>query len=463
MAVQNKSKGILNINCPENCNNKVYINPNFNRLQVNNYPSSATMHVNPKFSHLVSNGQGSISNKNKIYINPNFIKPKSVGDGNQCIPTSLNKHSVSNIRSSGSTSLTTYQPQSVYKEATPIPAPVAQSRYCLVRENVTNKSLNETAVEKATTTFKLNKYKTVSWKHIKRNLNNVKSISNNNLTSFGTDFQTSMNDKGSNSLALKRKHNEFKLINYNNTSLKEDKTKTKIYTDIHKKINKSNQANQSRLKKMKGNLKKNNIPCPLFRKFGKCLRNERGKCEFLHDKKHVSICRKFIKGLCHDRDCLLSHDLTTKKMPTCYFYLQGTCTKPQCPYLHVKLNEKTKICPDFAKGYCEKGSKCLQRHINSSGNNKAISQIRGSFRKKYNASKISQSNKKTENLQATQVLQTIENINCDSAGPFLTKAENCSENRYYDEHRDYGTINESYETIKPMRCKLGTLPSFIQL
>lgn len=445
MAVQDKSKAILNMNYLDS-KNKVYINPNFNR-PMSNFPNSTTMYVNPKFSHIVSDGQSTTQNKNKIFINPNFVKSRSVGNSERCISTTVNDHGISDVQSAAGSSLTTHQ-QTVYKEPLALPAPVAQSRYCLVRQYVTNKPLNEPVKN----TFKLNKYKTVSWKDIKRNLNNVKNVRNNDLIRLETNFQTTITGNSSNSL-VHRKNSEFKLINCNiATSLKHDKIKTKINKETPRKLYKSNQVTQIRIKKTKGNLKKNNIPCPLFRKFGKCLRNARGRCEFLHDKKHVSICRKFIKGFCHDKECLLSHDLTTKKMPTCYFYLQGTCTKVECPYLHVKLNENAKICPDFVKGYCEKGSKCLKRHINVSTEKKIPSSLkRDSFRNKYNKTQIFQGDMKKQYQQTTEVPQNVEKTSVNS------------ENRYYDEDRDAGSANESYETIKPMRCKLGTLPSFIQL
>ncbi|KAJ8716098.1 hypothetical protein PYW08_013383 [Mythimna loreyi] len=449
------------MNCLENSKNKVYINPNFNRPSTSNFPSSATMHVNPKFSQFVSHGPSNIQNTNRIFINPNFMKSRSVGNGNQCVPTSVNNYGIPDLQNSVNNSLTSYQQASGHKAATALPAPVAQSRYCLVRQNVTNKPLSETTNkpinETIKTTFKLNKYKTVSWKYIKRKVNNVKNSTNNNLKRFETNFQITINEKASNSLLINRKNNEFKLINtYNVTPLNHDKIKAKVFSETHRKLNKFNQSTPTKTKKIKGNLKKNNIPCPLFRKFGECLRNAKGRCEFLHDKKHVSICRKFIKGLCHDKECLLSHDLTTKKMPTCYFYLQGTCTKAECPYLHVKLSEKTKVCPDFLKGYCEKGSKCLQRHINIAAERKIpISQTRNSLRKKDNEPKICirniQKQEQPVEEQATEVHQNIEKTSVNS------------ENRYYDEHKDSSSSNESYETIKPMRCKLGTLPSFIQL
>lgn len=466
MAVQNPSNSVININCLEICKNRVYINPKFNRSQKNDSPSNAIMHVNPKFSHLVSNVQGNIQNKNKIYVNPIFIKAKSVSEttiNNDIIVDNDNQMVVNT-----SNKMATHQQQSVVKEISPLQVPIAQSRYRLVRQNATNNVSKTPVPDIVKNTFKLNKYKSVAWNYFKTNLDTDKNNTNSSLTSRSkTNFVKPVNKKYLCSSLPNASKNDFKLINYNNISLlKQDKTKTKIYKiEALKKTYKSNTVSQPRMKKVKGNLKKNNIPCPLFRKFGKCLRNTRGGCDFLHDKKHVSICRKFIKGLCHDKDCLLSHDLTTKKMPTCYFYLQGTCTKTDCPYLHVKLNEKAKACPDFLKGYCEKGSKCLLRHIgfHSEKNNKRASTFtESSFKNKYN--EVDANNYTVNNFDRRdkEVPQNIK-MKGESAKLVLLKDENHSEYRYYQEHEVDESTNEACEIIKPMRCKLGTLPAFIQL
>lgn len=37
---------------------------------------------------------------------------------------------------------------------------------------------------------------------------------------------------------------------------------------------------------------KSNIPCPIYRRLGKCLGYERGRCNRVHDRKHVIICSK---------------------------------------------------------------------------------------------------------------------------------------------------------------------------
>ena len=194
---------------------------------------------------------------------------------------------------------------------------------------------------------------------------------------------------------------------------------------------------------MKAKFRINNIPCRLFTKYGRCLRQMYGNCQYLHDKKHVSLCRKFLKGICHDNNCFLSHELTAKKMPTCYFYLKGMCTKDNCPYVHIKKSENIKICQDFLKGYCEKGESCLFRHNKneqSSGNNNS-ERKRQPINKVIKCVKISKKYKKKDK----DILQGTDGCDVD--------------HRYYKE-----LVNdENTCQIKPSRCKLGILPSFIQL
>ncbi|XP_063701222.1 zinc finger CCCH domain-containing protein 3 [Culicoides brevitarsis] len=110
-------------------------------------------------------------------------------------------------------------------------------------------------------------------------------------------------------------------------------------------------------------LRKCNIPCPVYRRIGKCLAFTRGRCPKLHDPKYVDICSAALrKGGCTKIGCLMSHDLSLSKMPACKYYLQGCCVNDNCPYLHHKLNENVPICPEFAKGYCELAEKCEMRH-----------------------------------------------------------------------------------------------------
>lgn len=205
-----------------------------------------------------------------------------------------------------------------------------------------------------------------------------------------------------------------------------------------------------KIKPIRGKLKINNLPCPLFRKFGKCIRN---KCEYQHDRKHVSVCRKFIKGLCHDKTCLLSHELSTNKLPTCYFYLNGICTKDNCPYLHVKLSDNATICKSFLKGYCEKGKDCLQRHVSE-------------IRKKTkcgakNRNIVLKINHKAKTIERNARSQLETNKSLKVCANKVPKEEPSS--RYYEKQSaDVKKVEETDDQIKPSRCKLGSLPSFIK-
>lgn len=415
--------------------NKVYINPNFHRTQANNYP----MHVNPRFNQFMPIVPVNLNNTSRIHINPNFRQSKSVD-----IVVDVNGSST-NINFIQYTpvpnSLNYWHAQEQLQVANQVVVPDAKSRYCLVRNNVNTVS-KEPVLEKSKTTIQINKYKSVPLHEIKKKLDNAKNAVSEQMNVVNSQIQHQndtqpTNKNNLNSSTMKR--NKFKLVNNKAPVVRNSKIRMRTLIDKHKKV----QSNQLRLNRIKGNLKKNNIPCPMFRKFGKCLRKEHGNCEFLHDKKHVSVCRKFIKGLCHDKDCLLSHDLTMKKMPTCYFYLKGKCTKPECPYLHVKLNEKTKVCPDFLKGYCEKGSKCLQRHCYIRPGHKVTNSL-------ITSSSTSRKNAKLK----------LKKLDSEIKKTTTVKSNETTLERYYQDNKD---DNEIYENIKPMRCKLGSLPSFIQL
>lgn len=39
-------------------------------------------------------------------------------------------------------------------------------------------------------------------------------------------------------------------------------------------------------------LKKCNIPCPIYRKFGRCRGKDRGTCQKIHDPAQIIICPK---------------------------------------------------------------------------------------------------------------------------------------------------------------------------
>lgn len=41
-------------------------------------------------------------------------------------------------------------------------------------------------------------------------------------------------------------------------------------------------------------MRKNNQPCLFFQRFGYCANQKKGTCSKLHDKKQISVCKKYI-------------------------------------------------------------------------------------------------------------------------------------------------------------------------
>ncbi|XP_037935574.1 zinc finger CCCH domain-containing protein 3 [Teleopsis dalmanni] len=138
---------------------------------------------------------------------------------------------------------------------------------------------------------------------------------------------------------------------------------TFIRTSNHITMAHVNSAKQRSVQQLTKRFVKNNVPCAIFQRIGKCVAHERGKCSKKHDKQQIIICPKFLRGECENDKCLLSHNISYSKMPVCKFYLQGTCVREKCPYLHKKLNSKTEICQDFLRGYCPLAEECKKRHI----------------------------------------------------------------------------------------------------
>lgn len=139
-------------------------------------------------------------------------------------------------------------------------------------------------------------------------------------------------------------------------------------------------AKQKSINLLSNKMMKSNVPCPIYRRLGKCISFQRGKCQKVHKPEHIIICPKlvlayflnceclentqtlylnyrFLKGECEKDDCLLSHNVSLSKMPTCKFFLQGCCVRSKCPYLHKKLNDKEEICLEFLKGFCSLAEK----------------------------------------------------------------------------------------------------------
>ncbi|KAJ1260039.1 hypothetical protein BS78_10G201600 [Paspalum vaginatum] len=101
--------------------------------------------------------------------------------------------------------------------------------------------------------------------------------------------------------------------------------------------------------------------CQFFTRFGECKKSG-GKCPYIHDRAKVAICTKFLKGLCSNTSCKLTHKVIPERMPDCSYFLRGLCSNTACPYRHVKVNSNAPVCEDFLKGYCADGDECRKKH-----------------------------------------------------------------------------------------------------
>lgn len=134
-------------------------------------------------------------------------------------------------------------------------------------------------------------------------------------------------------------------------------TKNGIFerTNAHQVRSVLTQARHRSLAFLAARRRKINTPCEVYRKLGRCARNQSGICVYTHDKKNIDLCKRFLQGKCGDKRCLLSHDVVHQKVPTCKFFLDGTCGRDHCPYLHVKVSERADVCLPFLQGYCALG------------------------------------------------------------------------------------------------------------
>lgn len=69
----------------------------------------------------------------------------------------------------------------------------------------------------------------------------------------------------------------------NNTFIRTDRHKTQAHLNVAKKHS---------IRVLRRTLVKSNVPCPIFRKVGKCQAHDRDRCNRLHDPKQVAICSK---------------------------------------------------------------------------------------------------------------------------------------------------------------------------
>ncbi|XVF39246.1 hypothetical protein PTKIN_Ptkin01aG0020100 [Pterospermum kingtungense] len=101
--------------------------------------------------------------------------------------------------------------------------------------------------------------------------------------------------------------------------------------------------------------------CQFFTRFGKCNKDD-GKCPYIHDSSKIAVCTKFLKGLCSNPNCKLTHEVIPERMPDCSYFLQGLCANENCPYRHVHVNPNASTCGGFLKGYCADGNECRKKH-----------------------------------------------------------------------------------------------------
>ncbi|XP_045450880.1 zinc finger CCCH domain-containing protein 3 [Melitaea cinxia] len=466
-----------------NSNRRIYVNPNFKQVKHENRANSTFQETNIKAESmksspkLISTSKYSLVanvTKNVISQRNNYREDRQYNSMYTTQKTDISNQSINT--------------QKVLHDKYQNGVPIVKSRYTIVRKNkdlsnikAENKlenlkekissSLNETPNKSLSvgtcnnnvnhsiknheyvrsenkpsekiTKIKISKYKTVPITYLKKNLSVIKA---KELKSNPTVLQTK-NTAKFNKLEFSLNNNRYKLI----------RPSSKPLTHLNSPkafIQALNKNDPSKIKLLRANFKVNNIPCRLFTKYGKCLRKDYGKCEFLHDKKHVSLCRKFLKGICHDSNCTLSHELTANKMPTCFFYLKGVCTKENCPYVHVKLSEKIKMCPNFLRGYCEKGDTCKLRHVKV--NQPKLLSINSRNKIQNKIIKLKKGKPKGS-IQSKRLTLCSDSTNINTQNDDQSNVE-C---RYYKES-SFSSSNE-ISNIKPTRCKIGTLPSFIEL
>lgn len=208
-------------------------------------------------------------------------------------------------------------------------------------------------------------------------------------------------------------------------------------------------------------LKKNNVSCSIYKKYGRCRLQEKGSCNKLHDPNQIILCPRFLQGACIKNKCLLSHKVSPEKMPTCKYYLEGLCSKTDCQYLHVKISSKADICKDFLNGFCQEGMKCNKRHqflCPDFEKNKKCSRRRCPF--PHNQPKILLK-KKPKILKKNKCppIKTIKDLKVSEED--LNDVEGSK--RYFCDANKEHNIEDNIEKLKPKRPKLGELPAFIPL
>lgn len=219
-------------------------------------------------------------------------------------------------------------------------------------------------------------------------------------------------------------------------------------------------------------LKKSNIACLIYKKTGKCSGQKNGKCIKVHNPDQIILCKSFLRGECQDDNCLLSHKVSSEKMPTCKYFLEGLCTKVECQYLHVKISPNAEICRDFLEGFCKDGIKCEKRHqflCPEYEKNKKCSKPK--CRYPHGSSKVMKPKSLKKNprkiiapkvTKTRKVEQTVGEIPENNQIRYYKDNSKNKTEESPSEVKRCNSENVEEMTI-PKRKKLGSLPSFIPI
>ncbi|CAH1187645.1 unnamed protein product [Phyllotreta striolata] len=443
--VQHQSVNAPKVLVNPHFNKTVFVNPNY----IPNDRASGTrkIHINPNkpISFPLKN------TANNIHINPNVLRNIPIAKNAENAAPQPKKNlltyaSKTKLIRTPLKEFSTYSSRQAKARRVPV-----YSQYKIVKIPKSNKKPSPAKVKSR---FKLDNRSTSK---------NVKYVFSNRFLSI-TDIAKNM--------PLKVNRN---LVNISGVFYKKSpmrlqkivkKDKTKLNATLKKsryKIIRNNASKKKVVNKKKtsrGSMRKCNIPCPFYRKFGKCKGKDMGKCHRKHDPDQIALCTKFLQGACVDTKCLLSHNVSAEKMPTCKFYLEGSCSKDNCPYLHVRINPKADICRDFIEGFCKKASQCDKRHQflcpdfekKGSCSKTRCPYPHGRMVRKYSDYNKHEFAKKSSEIPADSN-RRIDDAKSEESNPPA---------RYYND-RNSAPSDGNRRIDCRIRPKLGVLPSFISL
>ncbi|XP_044733650.1 zinc finger CCCH domain-containing protein 3 [Chrysoperla carnea] len=377
---------------------KVHVNPNFNSNRINN-----TVHINrlTEFGDKILKEQNhrlttqNLTKPTQTHLNIHLKQPAIIQTNLKLIKRPSIVQTNLNLIKKSPTVQINKQP-SIIKH-TPIKQSLKSSSECFKSKYKLDRRRTNSLTRKRkysySTALKTRLKNTRSRVTVNRNTNLI-NISGN-LYKISRNKLQKTNSNNSNSIKLNKKKHKYRYVKQTEVKknplvvvpsssaiIKRKKVVKPLVGSIklkraikgristkYKLINTSSRTstkskNKKLIRTLPNKYRKNNVPCPIFNRYGKCSSHDKGTCRRVHDPKLIAICKKYLQGACDIKSCTLSHNITLEKMPTCKFYLDGFCSKDQCPYLHVKLNEKTDICKDFLNGYCQAADKCDKRHVN---------------------------------------------------------------------------------------------------